>query len=86
MCIRDRLGPYAAPIQVHDVPAANRTLQKRYGADVPSIVLVRPDGHIAFRGDAIDIVPLTRYLDRWFVRRAAPEADPAPLLQELVAR
>lgn len=83
--IADVLKRYAAPIQVHDIPAANTTLHERYGADVPSVVLVRPDGHIAFRGDATDIVPLTRYLDRWFVRREA-ETPVSMLTPKYVAR
>ncbi len=75
----------AAPIRLHVIAAENRQLQERYGADVPTVVLVRPDGQIAFRGDAADIVPLTRYLDRWFRQRPAAELVGAMLLPKFVA-
>jgi hypothetical protein len=32
----------------------------------PAHVLVRPDGHVAHRGDA-DLRPLRRYLETWLV-------------------
>ena len=79
------LPRYDAPIALHRVPAGNITLAARYGADVPSIFLIRPDGHIAFRGDATDIIPLTRYLDRWFLPRAASGVTDLSLGMERLA-
>ena len=35
------------------------------GARKGTRVVVRPDGHIASRGDAFDLAAATHYLDRW---------------------
>jgi 2-polyprenyl-6-methoxyphenol hydroxylase-like FAD-dependent oxidoreductase len=70
---------YAAPVEVHRIEAAHRFLHERYGADVPTAILIRPDGHIAWRGDAADVVALKRYLDGVFVDREIRElAHPSP--------
>lgn len=63
------LDRYEATVRLHRVPAGNRTLHERYGADRASVFLVRPDGHLAYRGDAEDLADLTRYLDRLLTRR-----------------
>jgi len=68
------LDRIAAPVRLHRIAAEQRRLQALYGADVPTAVLVRPDGHIAYRGDAADVVALKRYLDGVFVERRAPRA------------
>ena len=58
---------YEAPIRLHVVAPGNRSLHGRYGVDSPTLVLVRPDGHIAYRGPAEDLDGLVAYLDRLFV-------------------
>ena len=63
------LEGYAAPVRVHRIAASEKDLQALYGADVPTVVLVRPDGHVGYRGDAADVVALKRYLDQVFVGR-----------------
>jgi 2-polyprenyl-6-methoxyphenol hydroxylase-like FAD-dependent oxidoreductase len=68
-------GRYGAPVEVHRIPAEERALHGRYGADGPSVFLVRPDGHIAYRGKA-DGVELKIYLDGLFVRRGSPQLVP----------
>jgi len=61
------VGAYGAPIRLHAVAPGNRSLHERYGANSPTLFLVRPDGHIAYRGPAEDIDGLGAYLDRYFV-------------------
>jgi len=66
--IQDLLGRYRVPVVVHRIPAENRDLHERYGAKRSTLFLVRPDGHIAYRGGAADALGLETYLDRTFVR------------------
>ena len=61
------LGRYAVPVNIHRVATENKSLHKRYGAKTPSLFLIRPDGHVAYRGGAADLVGLKMYLDRLFV-------------------
>lgn len=84
--IATTLDRYPAPISLHEVASANRTLQERYGADRPSVFLIRPDGQIAYRGDAADVAALTAYLDRVFVRGAAAATQSATAAPSLAAR
>ncbi len=65
--IRGLLDRYEAPGHVHQIETGNKSLHKSYGAKAPSLLLVRPDGHVAYRGEAADIVGLKMYLDRLFV-------------------
>lgn len=39
-------------------------------SDRPSLVLVRPDGHIAYRAPNTDVAAAHEYLNRWLVRRS----------------
>ncbi len=64
--LRSLLTAYEVPIHLHVVSAGNQSLHKRYGANEPSVFLVRPDGHIAYRGRADDATSLTSYLDELF--------------------
>jgi hypothetical protein len=61
------IGAYEAPVQLHVVASGNRSLHARYGVDSPTSILVRPDGHIAYRGPADDPDALGSYLDGLFV-------------------
>ena len=61
------LGRYEVPVHVHQVATENGSLHRRYGAKTSSLYLVRPDGHVAYRGGAADIIGLKMYLDRLFV-------------------
>ena len=65
--IEGLLERYAAPFNVHTVVAENEQLHERYGAKRPSLFLIRPDGHVAYRSEAADIVSLKMYLDRLFL-------------------
>lgn len=66
--IEGLLDRYAAPVSIYTISAENKQLHERYGAKAPSLFLVRPDGHVAYRGEAADIVGLRMYLDRMFVK------------------
>ncbi|WP_053057697.1 FAD-dependent monooxygenase [Rubrobacter aplysinae] len=61
------LGRYEFPVHVHQVDSGNRQLHRRYGLRGPELFLIRPDGHIAYRGRVSDIVGLKLYLDRFFL-------------------
>jgi len=63
------IGAYEAPIRLHVVAPANRCLHTRYGVDSPTSILIRPDGHIAFRGPVDEPDALGSYLDGLFVGR-----------------
>lgn len=63
-------GEFGARVQVLVIARADRELRRIYGAERGGLVLVRPDGHIGFRGGARDVPALRRYLARIF-------ADPA---------
>ena len=88
--VSDLLGRYRAPFEVHVVGAKNRGLHELYGAKGPSVFLIRPDGHVAYRGPLSDAFCLERYLDGLFAKesaeppatgsrvREAPLGDPVP--------
>jgi 2-polyprenyl-6-methoxyphenol hydroxylase-like FAD-dependent oxidoreductase len=61
-------GAYKAPIRLHVVAPGNRSLHGRYEVDSPTLILVRPDGHVAYRGPADDPEALGSHLDGLFVR------------------
>jgi hypothetical protein len=42
-------------------------LHDAFGARAASLVLVRPDGYVAFRNQPVDPAALTTYLDTIFV-------------------
>lgn len=65
--IEGLLGRYATPVGVHQIETENEQLHERYGAKKSALFLIRPDGHVAYRGAAGDIVGLKMYLDRMFV-------------------
>ncbi|GER90335.1 oxygenase [Dictyobacter vulcani] len=64
--LRSLLSAYAVPIHLHSVPTANLSLHRSYEADTPSLFLIRPDGHIAYRGQPEDLAKLKLYLNKLF--------------------
>ena len=65
--IESLLSRYEVAVKVHLVPIGNKQLHERYGAKMPSLFLVRPDGHVAYRGESSDVVGLKMYLDSLFL-------------------
>ena len=61
--LRSLLDSYGVPIRMHTVQKENRNLHERYGAGSPILYLVRPDGHVAYRGPAEDPDGIGSYLD-----------------------
>ena len=49
------------------VGAKETALREAYGVDEPSAFLVRPDGHVAWRG-AVSLNDLASYMDRFYTR------------------
>ena len=65
------LDTYRTTIRTHVIARGNQELHARYRVTKPSIVLVRPDGHIAYAGSAADLALLSKYLDRWYLRKSS---------------
>lgn len=70
--LRALVGAYGAPFRLHVVSPGNRSLHARYGVHSPTLLLVRPDGHVAYRGPADEQAALRSYLDGLFVRDERP--------------
>lgn len=64
------LQTYKLPIHLHTLSREHARLHKLYGADELTLFLVRPDGHLAYRGNGADLDSLRSYLDTWFTRQA----------------
>ncbi|GLV60880.1 oxygenase [Dictyobacter sp. S3.2.2.5] len=73
--LENLLAAYEMPIHLHCVSAANRSLHQLYGVNESMLVLVRPDGHIAYRGRAQDLDGFRAYLDRWFQSRTSQSSS-----------
>ncbi len=70
--IESLLSRYKIDTHVHVIDGAQRSLYNAYGVSAPSAFLVRPDGHIAWRGAVqAEGEPrgLAAYLERLFTRR-----------------
>jgi hypothetical protein len=60
--LADRLAArYSAAVTTHIIPAGEKAAYQAYQVDGLTLVLVRPDGHIAAVADAVD--PIVGYLD-----------------------
>ncbi len=64
--VRSLLDAYTVPIHLHLVSGENPSLHRLYGVYEPGVFLIRPDGHIAYRGRAEDEADLKSYLDGLF--------------------
>lgn len=71
--IKDLLKDYAFPVALHLIAAENGTLQKIYDARTLRLFLIRPDGYIAYSGQATDLESFRAYLNRVFIRQDGRE-------------
>lgn len=60
------LAELGVRIEVHVIEAEEIGLRDAYAAIRPTMILVRPDGHVAWRGALHDIRTLTGYLAAWY--------------------
>lgn len=67
--VKDLLKGYTVPLALHPIPAENRTLHKVYDAQRSRLFLIRPDGYIAYSGQATDLESFKAYLDSVFTRQ-----------------
>lgn len=63
------LGAYHAPVHIHSLSSQNRDALEAYGVKQTTYFLIRPDGHIAFRGGRLDLPVFESFLNHVFVRR-----------------
>lgn len=71
--MRGGLGGWRPLMRVYEIGAAasdGGAFKRHFGAS-SSIVLVRPDGYIAFAGNERGLPQLARYCDKWLVTRPA---------------
>lgn len=61
------LNDYEVTTQVHIIEPEQSVLRDRYGVGAPTAFLIRPDGHIAWRG-ATSLEDLTLYMNRFYTR------------------
>ena len=61
---------------MHVIGANETALREAYGVSEPTAFLIRPDGHIAWRG-AADLQGLTAYMDRFYTRLHATPTEHA---------
>ena len=66
--VQNAIGPWHSLIQGHQIAASpgEDTFQKRFGTS-PSIVLVRPDGYVAFTGTDKSVAKLASYCEKWLI-------------------
>jgi hypothetical protein len=71
-CIEQELtnlvADYRVALQVHLIRKEERKLHRRFHAEQAVLFLIRPDGHIAYRGPADDLGSLRKYLDRFYLK------------------
>ena len=72
-----QLNDYGVTTRVHVVGAKETALCEAYGVNEPTAFLVRPDGHVAWRG-AVSLDDLASYMDRFYTRCTEAEKKTAP--------
>jgi 2-polyprenyl-6-methoxyphenol hydroxylase-like FAD-dependent oxidoreductase len=66
--IQHSLRTSALPIDVITIETGCSSAHKTCGVNEPTVFLVRPDGHVAFRGSANDLNALETYLGRVYTK------------------
>jgi hypothetical protein len=66
--VQNAIGPWHNLIRGHAIAALpdEGTFQKHFGSS-PSIVLVRPDGYVAFTGTDKSVAKLASYCEKWLI-------------------
>jgi 2-polyprenyl-6-methoxyphenol hydroxylase-like FAD-dependent oxidoreductase len=66
--VQNAIGPWHSLIRGHAIaaPPGEGTFQKHFGSS-PSIVLVRPDGYVAFTGSNKSVAKLASYCEKWLI-------------------
>ena len=67
--VEAQLNDYGMTTQVHVIDASQTALREAYGVSKPSAFLIRPDGHVAWRG-AASLSDLKIYMGRLYTRRS----------------
>ena len=76
------LTEFAVAIDVQVIDMAQHAVRDAYSINEPTALLIRPDGHIAWRGSLAKPDALTAYLDKFYVRRSTAQAA-APLAEKV---
>ncbi len=66
VAVEAQLGRFALDVDVHVVDADETAIHRAYGARRASLALVRPDGHLAWRGPLDAAERLGAHLSRWY--------------------
>jgi hypothetical protein len=66
--IHSILQNYRVAVHTHVMDAAQKAIYSAYAVREPTAFLVRPDGHIAWRGKLKNLNNLEAYMDQWYVR------------------
>ena len=66
---------FSLPIDLIEVSKECTGLHQTFGINTPTIFLLRPDGHVAFRGSAEDLSAFETYLGRVYTKVAASNTD-----------
>lgn len=64
--IETTLRGYRSRMRVHRLESGQDGVHHAYAVTAPTMLLIRPDGHIAFRAPMAHLPALQRYLDRWY--------------------
>jgi hypothetical protein len=73
--VQKAIGPWHSLIRGHQIAAypGEGTFQEHFGSS-PSIVLVRPDGYLAFTGTDKSVAKLASYCEKWLISPPASSA------------
>jgi 2-polyprenyl-6-methoxyphenol hydroxylase-like FAD-dependent oxidoreductase len=66
---------YRVAIQVHTLGREHVELHRAYHVGEAVVVLVRPDGHIGYRGSLAELPGLQEYLDCWYAATPGNNSD-----------
>ncbi|KAA1249671.1 hypothetical protein F0Q45_13900 [Mycobacterium simiae] len=64
--VKNIIANQSVTLKVHLIAARETLIHDAYGVEEPTVVLVRPDGYIAWRGAVSDTDGLAAYLSHWY--------------------